>query len=225
MDVQGAGMELPEKIFPFWNDLNENEREILKASVREEFYPKGIQIHRTDQECKGLISILDGQLRVYVISEEGREVTLYRIRKGETCILSASCLLDSIAFDVLIETVEDTKAAVIPSTILNQIKQQNPYMEAYLYKSAAERFSDVMWTIQQILFMRADQRVAHFLWDEMIQEKKTTLYFTHDEIARYIGSAREVVSKVMKYFAQEGIVTLSRGKIEITDKEKLNRLL
>lgn len=225
MGFQDTRMEMLENTFPFWSKLNENEKKTLASGLREEFFPKGVQIHRTDGECKGMILILDGQLRIYVSSDEGREVTLYRIRKGENCILSASCLLDSIAFDVLIETVEDTKAAVIPSSILHQIKQQNPYVEAYLYKSATERFSDVMWTMQQILFMRADQRVAHFLWDEMIQGKKTTVCLTHDEIARFIGSAREVVSKVMKYFAQEGIVVLGRGKIEIVDKEKLSRLL
>lgn len=225
MDIQNQRMEMLEKKLFFWKNLKKDEKKLLTDSIQEEAFPKGTQIHRTQEECKGLILLLSGQLRVYVISDEGREVTLYRIRKDEICVLSASCLLDSIAFEVLIEAVEDTTALVIPSAVLHQVMQQNPYVELYLHKSATERFSDVMWTMQQILFMRADQRVAHFLWDEMIQRKETRICLTHDEIARYIGSAREVVTKVMKYLAREGIVTLGRGKIEITDKEKLHKLL
>lgn len=217
--------EILEKKLTFWKHLTEQETQLLTGQLYEEMIPKGGQVHRAQEQCKGLIFVLSGQLRVYVISEEGREVTLYRIREGETCVLSASCLLEAIAFDVFIEAVEETKVAVIPSVALNSVMKENPYVELFLNKSATERFSDVMWTMQQILFMRTDQRVAHFLWDEMVQRKSMEIRLTHDEIARYIGSAREVVTKVVKYFAQEGIVSLGRGKIEIIDKEKLGRLL
>lgn len=225
LEMRNAQRDKLEEIMPFWKKLSIEEKQILEANVREELFPKGTLIHKSQEECKGLISLLSGQLRVYVVSDEGREVTLYRIRSNETCVLSASCLLDSIAFDVLIEAVEDTKAAVIPSTVLHQVMQKNPYVELYLHKAATERFSDVMWTMQQILFMRADQRVARFLWDEMIQEKEMEIRMTHDEIARYIGSAREVVTKVLKYLAQEGVVALDRGKINILDKDKLSKFL
>lgn len=218
-------LDILAKKLSFWKHLTEQETKILTDQLYEEIFPKGGQVHRAQEQCKGLIFVLSGQLRVYVISEEGREVTLYRIREGETCVLSASCLLEAIAFDVFIEAVEETKVAVIPSVVLNSVMKENPYVELYLNKAATERFSDVMWTMQQILFMRTDQRVAHLLWDEMVQRKSMEIRLTHDEIARYIGSAREVVTKVVKYFAQEGIVSLGRGKIEIIDKEKLSRLL
>ena len=126
-------------------------------------------------------------------------MTLFRVKEEEVCVLSASCLMDTITFDVLIEATEDTEVLVLPAAILNQVVQKNPYMELFLYKSATEKFSDVMWTMQQILFLKIDQRVAQFLWDEMIQKSNMTLSLTHDEIARYIGSAREVVTKVLKY--------------------------
>lgn len=217
--------ETLEEIFPFWNDLLPEEKEIVKENVRVEAYEKGAVINRTTEECKGLMAVQTGQLRTYILSEEGREVTLFRVQEEEICVLSASCLMDAIIFDVLIEAMEPTEVIMIPSSVLHQIKEKNPYIELYLYKTATEKFSDVMWTMQQILFLRIDQRVATFLWDEMQRQKSMTINITHDEIARYIGSAREVVTKVLKYLAQEKAVELKRGKIEIVNKEKLKSFL
>ena len=210
-----------EILFPFWSKLPDAEKELIEQTTYIETYNKGMLMHRTEDSCKGLMTVLTGQLRTYILSEEGREVTLFRVNAEEVCVLSASCLMDTITFDVLIEATEDTEVLVLPTTTLNQIVQQNPYMELFLYKSATEKFSDVMWTMQQILFLKIDQRVAQFLWDEMIQKNDMTLSITHDEIARYIGSAREVVTKVLKYMVKEGALELKRGTITILDKELL----
>lgn len=210
-----------ETLFPFWTQLSEVEKEWIEHASYIEKYDKGMLMHRTDGSCKGLMTVLSGQLRTYILSEEGREVTLFRVNEEEVCVLSASCLMDTITFDVLIEATEDTEVLVLPAAILNQVVQQNPYIELFLYKSATEKFSDVMWTMQQILFLKIDQRVAQFLWDEMVQKNSMTLSITHDEIARYIGSAREVVTKVLKYMVKEGTLELKRGTITILDKEML----
>lgn len=210
-----------EMIFPFWEKLSDAEKNQIEQSVYVESYPKGMLMHRTEDSCKGLMTVLSGQLRTYILSEEGREVTLFRVNADEVCVLSASCLMDTITFDVLIEATEDTEVLVLPAAILNQVVQQNPYTELFLYKSATEKFSDVMWTMQQILFLKIDQRVAQFLWDEMVQKNSMTLSITHDEIARYIGSAREVVTKVLKYMVKEGALELKRGTIIVLNKEML----
>lgn len=210
-----------ENLYPFWNNLTDAEKHVVEHAVFKESYSKGMLMHRTEDSCKGLITVLSGQLRTYIVSEEGREVTLFRVNAEEVCVLSASCLLDTITFDVLIEATEETEVLVLPSAILNQLMQQNPQVELFLYKSATEKFSDVMWTMQQILFLKIDQRVAQFLWDEMLQKNNMTLSITHDEIARYIGSAREVVTKVLKYMVKEQVLELKRGTIIILDKEKL----
>ena len=209
------------RLFPFWSKLTDTEKGFIENASFTEKYNKGMLMHRTEDSCKGLLTVLDGQLRTYILSEEGREVTLFRVNSEEVCVLSASCLLDSITFDVLIEATEDTEVLVIPASILNQVVQQNPYVELFLYKSATEKFSDVMWTMQQMLFLKIDQRVAQFLWDEMVQKNSMTLSLTHDEIAKMIGSAREVVTKVLKYMVKEGALELKRGTICIIDKEKL----
>lgn len=211
--------------YPFWGRLSDEEKtNILRGCVTVS-YEKGMQVHRSDMGCKGAVLVLAGVLRVYIVSDEGREVTLFRIHEGESCVLSASCLLDAIQFDVLIEAAEAVQSLVIPVSVLHPIMENNPYIGYYLYKQVTERFSDVMWMMQQILFMGADRRVAIFLWDELVRAGRPVLSMTHDEIARNIGSAREVVSKVMKYMAEEGIVSLRRGRVEILDKGKLQKLL
>ena len=214
-----------ENLYPFWKNLTDAEKRVVEQAVFKESYSKGMLMHRTEDSCKGLITVLSGQLRTYIVSEEGREVTLFRVNAEEVCVLSASCLMDTITFDVLIEATEETEVLVFPSAYLNQLIQQNPQVELFLYKSATEKFSDVMWTMQQILFLKIDQRVARFLWDEMVQKSSMTLSITHDEIARYIGSAREVVTKVLKYMVKEQVLELKRGTIILIDKEKLREYM
>lgn len=214
-------MKQIKELYPFWSSLSDTEKELVGNVVYTEKYNKGMLMHRTEDSCKGLMTVLSGQLRTYILSEEGREVTLFRVNAEEVCVLSASCLMDSITFDVLIEATEDTEVLVLPSATLNLLMQQNPQVELFLYKTATEKFSDVMWTMQQILFLKIDQRVAQFLWDEMVHKSTMTLSITHDEIARYIGSAREVVTKVLKYMVKENVLELKRGTIIILDKEKL----
>lgn len=139
--------------------------------------------------------------------------------------MSAACLLDAITFEVIIQAAENSDMLVIPTNTLNKIIERNPVVELFLTRTANERFTDVMWTMQQILFMGADKRVAHFLWEEIKKSDTKILSYTHDEIARYIGSAREVVTRILKYFADEGVVALKRGKVEIIDFEKLKSYL
>lgn len=165
-----------------------------------------------------------GQLRSYLLSEDGRDVTLYRLFGGEVCILSASCVMDAVNIDLYIDAEEDTEALCISAGIFRQLMQENVYVRCYAYQMTAERFSDTMWTMQQILFMSADRRLAIFLTDELAKTGGADLRMTHDQMAKYMGSAREVVSRMLKYFAQEGWVRLYRGGVQVLDKKKLQAL-
>lgn len=211
--------------FSFWDRISDKEKESMINGSKDVVYHKGQIVHRSDMECQGAIVVLSGILRIYIVSEEGREVTLFRIYAGDSCVLSASCLLETIVFEIMIEPVNDVHAVIVPTTVLVTIMENNPYVELYMYKKATERFSDVMWTMQQILFMGVDKRVAVFLWDEMSRLKKQVISITHDEIAKNIGSAREVVTKVLKYFVEDGTILLGRGKIQIVDKAKFQKYL
>lgn len=213
-----------ESALSFFPHLSSAEKNLLLQNTAAVSYKKGSSIHRADYKCLGLLLVKSGSLRVYIMSEDGREITLYRIYPGELCILSASCVLSSITFDVYIDAVEDSQVLQVSSSVISLLMHDNIYVEAFANKAAAERFSDVMWAMQQILFMSFDRRLAIFLLDESASLGTDELKLTHEQIARLMGSAREVVTRMLKYFSQEGYVELSRGAVRLTDKSALRRL-
>lgn len=217
--------ELFARYFSFWEHLNDSEKELLCNNTTSKKYIKGSNLHSASEKCLGVILVKGGQLRTYMMSEEGRSITLFRLFPGDVCILSASCVLDEITFDVFVDAEEDSEVLMINSSAFHQLADKNIYVEAFGYKLATTRFSDVMWAMQQILFMGVDKRLAIFLLDEISQKGTADLKFTHEEAARYVGTAREVVTRMLKYFASEGIVELSRGEIRVIDKQKLRALI
>lgn len=216
--------ELFSQHFSFWEHLSEPQQQSLCQNAKSSSFSKGDTIHSPDEECIGILLVKTGQLRVYMLSEDGRDITLYRLFPGDVCILSASCVLESITFDVFIDAEENTDVLQISSAAFRRLADENIYVKCFGYQLATDRFSDVMWAMQQILFMSADRRLAIFLLDEMTKTGNNEIRLTHEQIARYMGSAREVVSRMLKYFAQEGMVSLFRGGLKIIDKEKLKSL-
>ncbi|MCB7302881.1 Crp/Fnr family transcriptional regulator [Bariatricus massiliensis] len=211
--------------FPFWEKLSHIEKEEFLHHASLNTYAKNSPIHNADLECIGILYVKKGSLRVYMMSEDGREITLYRIGSGEICALSASCVLNSITFDVYVDAVSDCELIQICSSYFSKLMEQNVYVEVFTYKLIAEHFSEVMWTMQQILFMSFDRRLAIFLLDESASSKKSELKMTHEEIARLMGSAREVVTRMLKYFSSEGWVELGRGSVKIVDRSALSGLI
>ena len=209
---------------PFWQYLSQEDKENLLLNSTKITYKKGDIIHRGDEHCTGFIIVKSGQLRVYMLSEDGRENALYRLYENDVCTLSASCLFQEITFDVFIDVTRDCELILINNCVMGRVAEHNLYAQNYLYKVTVGHFSEVMWAMQQILFMSFDQRLAVFLLDESAKTKSLVIRLTHEQIARYMGSAREVVSRMLKYFSEEGIVRLSRGAVEITDKNQLRKL-
>ena len=209
--------------FPFWKDLPPKDQELLCKSTSIQSYSKGTLIH-DGNDCTGAIVVTSGCLRVYLQPEQGREITLYRLFPKDIGMLSASCVLDSITFDVAIDAEEDSQCYLIAGGVFADMADRNIAMKNFALETAVARFSDVMWVMQQILFMSFDKRLAIFLWDEVAKTGNDSIKMTHEQIARYIGSAREVVSRLIKYFAAEGIVETSRGGLKILDREKLRQL-
>ena len=208
----------------FWERLQVGEQRLWIENSSIEHYEKGNMLYNGEDACKGMFRIISGSCRVYIVSEEGREITLFRLQQGDVCTLSASCILDEIAFDVAIVAEEESEVLVTKSSVLHYLKEQNVYVENYLYKQTVERFSDVMWTMQQVLFQSFDKRLAGFLIDEA-RASGNPVRMTHDMIASHVVSAREVVSRMLKYFETEQLVRLSRGAVEIIDMEGMKRFL
>lgn len=209
----------------FWDKLSETEINLIENNIANVSYNKGFNLHSTGNECLGVLLLKSGGLRVYILSEDGREITLYRLSPGDVCVLSASCILNSITFDVHIDAENDTDAYLINIGAFSKLSNQNVYVENFAYKNTNERFSDVMWAMEQILFMSFDKRLAIFLLDEIAKTNSTELHITQEQIAKYIGSAREVVSRMLKVFQSDGILEQSRGSIHIINKEKLRELI
>ncbi len=204
----------------FWEHLTEEDKLFVCQNTEVVSYHPGQNIHSADTQCVGVLFVKTGCLRVYIMSEEGKEVTLYRVLPGEVCILTASCVLSEITFDVYVDAEELSQVVVLNAFAFSNMISKNIYVENFSNKMKAIRFSDVMWTMQQILFFSFDKRLAIFLYEEMIKNGAIIRY-SHMEIAKYLGSAREVVSRMLKYFENEGIVKVSRKEIEVIDKKKL----
>ena len=209
------------KSLSFWQHLTQYQKEMICDSTITKKYSKGDSLHSGEDNCMGIIFVKKGQLRTYMLSEDGREITLYRLYDNDICILSASCVLEAITFDVFVEATKDCEVVLINSKTFYKLVEENIYVEAFAYKLTTARFSSVMWAMQQILFMGVDKRLAIFLKEEINNSGIYKIKMTHEEIAKYIGTAREVVSRMLKYFSDENIVTLSRGAIDVIDNQKL----
>lgn len=209
---------------PFWASLTEQEKEILRKSAVIRRYENGSFIHSSDRDCLGMLFILSGEIRTYILSDEGREITLFRLYPNDLCVLSASCVISQISFDTQMTARQDTEVLIIPPNITALLKEQNISVRCFLYEQATERFSEVMWAMQQILFKGLDQRLTAFLVEECERTNSNTVRMTHEQIARNISSAREAVARMLKQFTQDGLVELKRGEIIIKDTDGLKRL-
>lgn len=210
--------------FPMWGGLSPDARSSLLDNAVARSAKRGATIQAGGDNCMGLLLICSGQLRVYTISEEGREITLYRLLERDICLFSASCMLHSISFDLHIAVEKDCDFYLISSDAFEAVISQSAPLSNFINRIMASRFSEVMWLMDQVLWRRMDQRLASFLAKEAALEETQTLHLTHEDIANHMGTAREVVSRMLKYFQNEGAVHLRRGSIELTDMALLDRL-
>ncbi len=211
--------------FPMWSKLTQAQQNLLTGNAVLRSVPKGTIVHNSSIECTGLLLVCDGQLRAFILSEDGREITLYRLFEQDVCLLSASCIMNSIQFDVIIEAQRDTSFWIIPPDIYKQLMVDSAAVSNFTNEVMASRFSDVMWLLEQVLWKSVDKRLAEFLLTESNTEGSPILRTTHEAIGNHLGNPREVVTRMLRYFQSEGMVKLSRGIIEITDKTKMEKLL
>ncbi len=217
-------IELLKSNFSFWGKMNEHDKQTFIRSSQKVCFSKGTNIHNGN-DCTGVILIKSGNLRIYMLSDDGKEITLSRLFAGDMCMLSASCVLDSITFDVLVDAEEDSECVVVGGCAYEDLARRLPDAKIFALETALARFSDVMWVMQQILFMSMDKRLAIFLLDEIAKTGSDTVKLTHEQIAKYMGSAREVVSRMLKYFSTDGLISSSRSEgIKILDKKRLRAL-
>ena len=213
-----------QEYFPIWSKLSVTQQNTLSAALMTKTIAKGTMIHNGSMDCTGLLLVRSGQLRAYILSDEGREITIYRLFDRDMCLFSASCMMRSIQFDVTIEAEKDTELWVIPSEVYQNMMSESAPVANYTNELMASRFSDVMWLMEQIMWKSLDKRVAAFLLEEASIEGADRLKITHESIANHLGSHREVITRMLRYFQNEGMVKLSRGVVELTDTARLEEL-
>ena len=210
--------------FPIWDKLTPAQKEKIAGSAVRRIAVKGTVLHNGSADCTGLLLIQHGQLRSYILSDEGREVTLYRLFDRDICLFSASCMMRSIQFEMMIEAEKDTELWIVPTEVYQGVMQESAPVSNFTNEIMATRFSEVMWLIEQIMWKSFDKRLAAFLLEESALEETPVLKITHEAIANHLGTAREVVTRMLRYFQTEGMVKLARGTVEICEERRLQEL-
>ena len=219
----GESMEFAEYL-PFWNKLTPEQRQRVENVIEFRQIKKDTHIHDSSADCLGLVAVRSGQLRAYILSEDGREITISRLTQYDVSLLSASCVMPDMQFNVMIEAEKDSEFWSIPACLFKNLVDESLAVSNYSRNLLSGNFSELMWLMEQIMWKSFDKRLAAFLLEEVRLEESDTLRITHEKIANHMGTAREVVTRMLRYFQNEGMVQLTRGTIEITDRDKLETL-
>ncbi len=216
-------MELSE-FFPIWDKLTPQQQTRLAQSAISRNVEAGSILHDGGADCMGLVLVRSGRLRSYILSEDGREITIYRLIERDICLFSASCMIKNMQFNVTVEAERDSSIWIIPTYMYKELVEASLPMANYINDIMAAHFSEVMWLMEQIMWKSFDKRLAAFLLEESALEETDRLSITHEKIANHLGTAREVVTRMLRYFQNEGLVSLTRGTVEITDRKGLEAL-
>ena len=210
--------------FPVWNKLTPEQQQRIVGSADYLKVREGTLLHDSGAECLGLLLIKSGQLRAYILSDEGREITLYRLLEHDVCLLSTSCAMPDMQFDIMIEAEKDSEFWSVPACLFKNLMDESLAVANYSNSLMSSHFSEIMWLMEQIMWKSFDKRLAGFLLEESRLEDTAVLKITHEKIANHLGTAREVVTRMLRYFQTEGLVKLTRGAVEITDTDRLEKL-
>lgn len=222
--LDNSDREYLESVLPFLKDLEAADaRLMMSAGFKTEYAPGEIILNR-EKECNGVVVVKSGQLRAFLELEDGKEITLYRLLEGDVCVLSASCVLKNITFEITLEVEKQSEVCFIPALMWGKLVDKNSAVREFSMEMVSERFSEVMWVMEQMVTRNMGQRVASFLIEQSVLEDSRTLTITHETIARNLGTAREVISRTLKYLENDGVLRLARGQIQLTDIKKLREM-
>ena len=210
--------------FPIWNKLTPEQQERIQGVSDFRKVKKGTVLHDGSPDCLGMLLVRSGQLRAYMLSDEGREITISRFFEMDICLFSASCVMPNMQFAVFIEAEKDSEIWVIPACLYQNLMEESLAIASYSRDLITGHFSEVMWLMEQIMWKSFDKRLAAFLLEESQLENSASLKITHEKIVNHMGTAREVVTRMLRYFQSEGMVRLTRGTVDIVDSKKLEAL-
>jgi CRP/FNR family transcriptional regulator len=208
--------------FPVLGRLDEAAVALMRRAARAVRVPAGTTLFRPGEPCGAYVMVLEGSVRVQMVAETGREIVLYRVRRGETCVITTSCLMagEDYAAEGVAET--DVRAVMVPTGSFRDLMDRAPAFRDFVFASFGSRVTELMLLIQEVAFRRLDVRLARFLLDR--REPSGAIPLTHHQIAVELGTAREVVSRLLKEFAGAGLVELGRAQVSVDDPRGLENL-
>ena len=212
------------KYLPIWDKLTRAQQDKIAQAIDYRQVKKGTYIHDSSAECLGLLLIRSGQLRTFILSEDGREITINRLFDYDVCLLSASCVMPDMQFNVMIEAEKDCEFWSIPACLFKNLMDESLAVSNFSNNLMSSHFSELMWLMEQIMWKSFDKRLAAFLLEESQLEGTNSLKITHEKIANHMGTAREVVTRMLRYFQSEDMVKLTRGTVEILNVKALRKL-
>ena len=194
----------------------------IKEAVSKEA-SKGTVMYEGGFPCPYVPFIIKGVVRVFKLGESGREITLYRVHPGQVCVLSSTCSLSGSSFPAIAEAEEDLEMAVLPAHVFRGFLDKYPEMQSYINERIAERLSDLMMVVEEVAFRRVDIRLVEKLIKETGGKDEPMVECTHAQLAQELGSAREVISRILKDLENQDFIRLGRGRIDVIDPTGLSK--
>lgn len=209
------------KLYPALADLSATDFEALLDPGRQMTLPAGSQIFAEHQPCQGFPLVVEGSIKVLKQAPSGRELLLYRVRPGGSCIITSSCLLGHTDYNARGIAESPLTLLAVPVPLFSRLMREHTPFRDFVFHLFAERISELMQLVEEVAFARLDQRLAKAL----LAREAATLNLTHQQLADELGSVREIVSRLLKGFAAQGLVALGREQITITDRDGLQKML
>ncbi len=213
-----------DEVFPFWDSLTEEQQRQIQENTLRNFCPKKTRLHFGGGECAGVQIIGSGRARVFITSPGGGDITLFRLLEGDVSILSAACMLSGMDVELDMEMETDSQIYTIPKKIYRRLYDESAAVKDYTTEMISEKFSDIMWLFNQFVFSNVASRIAGALIEHRALEQDDVLEITHEALARDAGTAREVVTRILRQFQTDGLVKVTRGRIEILDAAALGKI-
>ena len=210
--------------FPFWENLTEAQRAEMENNTTRNQCAKKTRIHFGGGECAGVQIIGKGRARVFITSPGGGDITLFRLLDGDVSILSAACMLNGMDIELDMEVATTCEIYTIPKKVYRKLYDENGAVKDYTMEMISEKFSDIMWLFNQFVFSNVASRIAGALLEHRALEGGDELKITHEDIAKDAGTAREVVTRILKQFQADGLVKLTRGKVTVLEAGKLGKI-
>lgn len=206
------------ELYPVLSGIRKELRERLSSELQTVQVQTGTVLFDETQPCLGFPFLLHGSIRVIKTSDNGRELPLYRVFPGESCIVSSSCLLGHAEYNARGIADGDTTLVVVPRPLFDELLEESTFRD-FVFQLFSERIADLMRLVEEVAFQRLDQRLAALLLG-----KGRVVRTTHQHLADELGSVREMVSRLLKVFSEQNLVSLGREQIEILDPAKLREL-